>query len=311
MKVQMNRENDEYSQILRLEKPAGRVDVVLDTDTYNEIDDQYALSYLLRSDEKLDTRAIYAAPFSNRKAVTPAEGMEKSYREILNILSLNGREDLSPTARLGSEQYLADEKTPVHSPAAEDLAERAMNYSPEKPLYVVAIGAITNIASAILLNPEIIHRIVIVWLGGNAYFWPDNREFNLFQDVAAARIVFGCGVPLMPAFGIVDYCRVGPDVTLDWDDKPLMRLAHRERPSTRHAVGNAIYHRQLDGRAFLSDTDAFFLRKDNIRLSESQKVQLYEACAEYGSMLLSGDDVSQYDDPQIGQYRSIREAWAN
>jgi hypothetical protein len=101
MKVQMNRENDEYSQILRLEKPAGRVDVVLDTDTYNEIDDQYALSYLLRSDEKLDTRAIYAAPFSNRKAATPAEGMEKSYREILNILSLNGREDLSPTARLG------------------------------------------------------------------------------------------------------------------------------------------------------------------------------------------------------------------
>lgn len=215
MKVQMDRGNDEYSQILRLEKPAGRVDVVLDTDTYNEIDDQYALSYLLRSDEKLDTRAIYAAPFSNRKAATPAEGMEKSYREILNILSLNGREDLSPTARLGSEQYLADEKTPVHSPAAEDLAERAMNYSPEKPLYVVAIGAITNIASAILLNPEIIHRIVIVWLGGNAYFWPDNREFNLFQDVAAARIVFSCGVPLiqLPCMGVVSaFTTTGPEL---------------------------------------------------------------------------------------------------
>ena len=61
-----------------------------------------------------------------------------------------------------------------------------MNYTPEKPLYVLAIGAITNVASAILKNPEIIDRIVIVWLGGNALHWPENKEFNLYQDVAAA-----------------------------------------------------------------------------------------------------------------------------
>ena len=136
------------------------------------------------------------------------------------------------------------------------------------------------------------------------------RALEWLREVCGDRLILASNVPLMPAFGIVDYCRVGPDVTLDWDDKPLMRLAHRERPSTRHAVGNAIYHRQLDGRAFLADADAFFLRKDNIRLSESQKVQLYEACAEYGSVLLSGDDVSKYDDSRISQYRSIRDAWA-
>ncbi len=72
-----------------------------------------------------------------------------------------------------------------------------MNYTPEKPLYVLAIGAITNVASAILKNPDIIDRIVIVWLGGNVLHWPENKEFNLYQDVAAARIIFECGAALV------------------------------------------------------------------------------------------------------------------
>jgi len=105
----------------------------------------------------------------------------------------------------GSEQYLSDEKTPVISPAPEHLAKLAKSYSSDSPLYVVAIGAITNIASAILINPEIIDNIVVVWLGGNALHLNDTREFNMFQDVAAARIIFGCGVPLvqLPCGGVV------------------------------------------------------------------------------------------------------------
>ena len=191
--------------IRRLQKPAGPVDVVLDTDTYNEIDDQFALSYMIRNGEKLRVQAIYAAPFFNEKSVSPKDGMEKSFDEILTLLALLGREDLNPRVFKGSETYLHDEETPVSSPAACDLAERAMQYTPENPLYVVAIGAITNVASAILMNPAIRERIVVVWLGGNAHHWTDNREFNLAQDVAAARILFGCGVPLvqLPCMGVV------------------------------------------------------------------------------------------------------------
>ena len=73
---------DNAKLIQRLEKPKGRVDVVIDTDTYNEIDDQFALSYLIKSDEKLNLKAIYAAPFFNEKSTGPADGMEKSYQEI-------------------------------------------------------------------------------------------------------------------------------------------------------------------------------------------------------------------------------------
>ena len=136
------------SLLRRLTKPKGKIDVVLDTDTYNELDDQFALSYMMKNSDKLNVKALYAAPFLNDKSVSPKEGMEKSYDEILKLLTLLKREDLKAVTFKGSETYLTDEDTPVLSPAAEDLAKRAMDYTPEKPLYVVAIGAITNVASA-------------------------------------------------------------------------------------------------------------------------------------------------------------------
>lgn len=207
--------SDSETLIRRLQRPAGKIDVVLDTDTYNEIDDQFALSYMVKSAEKLTVKAVYAAPFFNEKSVSPKDGMEKSYDEILTLLTLLGRADLTANVFRGSEDYLPDEDTPILSPAAEDLAVRAMQYTPEKPLYVVAIGAITNVASAILLNPAIRERIVVVWLGGNAHHWTDNAEFNLAQDVAAGRILFGCGVPLvqLPCMGVVSSFAVSePDL---------------------------------------------------------------------------------------------------
>lgn len=206
---------DTITLLKRLERPVGPVDVVLDTDTYNEVDDQFALSYLVRSPEKLNLRAIYAAPFYNDKSSGPADGMEKSYQEILNILGLLCREDLKERVFRGSERYLLSEEEPVDSPAARHLVELAMEYGGEKPLYVVAIGAITNVASALLMKPEIAERIVVVWLGGNAHEWPGNWEFNLAQDVAAARIVFGCGVPLvqLPCMGVVSaFSTSGPEL---------------------------------------------------------------------------------------------------
>ncbi|MCM1135069.1 MAG: nucleoside hydrolase [Clostridium sp.] len=191
--------------VKRLSRPEGKIDVVLDTDTYNEIDDQFALAYLLRSEEKLNLRAIFAAPFDNAKSEGPADGMEKSFQEIHHILNLMEKQEYAGQVYRGSTAFLPDEETPLRSDAAEKLAELAMEYSPEKPLYVAAIGAITNVASALLLKPEITDRIVVVWLGGNAHGWPDNLEFNCMQDVAAARVVFNSGAALvqLPCMGVV------------------------------------------------------------------------------------------------------------
>ncbi|MCL2277102.1 MAG: nucleoside hydrolase [Treponema sp.] len=201
--------------LARLEKPKGKVDVVLDTDTFNEIDDQFALAFLIKSDEKSRLKGIYAAPFFNQNSLSPADGMEKSYNEILKILSLMKREDLYPLVKRGSANFLKNESEFVKSEAACSLSELAMNYTSEKPLYVISIGAITNIASAILMEPRIIDRIVIIWLGGNALHWVDNAEFNCGGDIAAGRIIFGCGAALvqLPCMGVVSaFTTSGPEL---------------------------------------------------------------------------------------------------
>ncbi|MBQ6892880.1 MAG: nucleoside hydrolase, partial [Clostridia bacterium] len=189
-------------RIKNISVPASPIDVVLDTDAYNEIDDQFAIAYLLKSSDKLNTKAIYAAPFSNPKSENTADGMEKSYLEILKVLDFMGEKR---EVFRGSNHFLKNEQTPVISDAARDLAARALEYSPEKPLYVVAIGAITNIASAIMLEPKVAENTVVVWLGSNALHYCDTREFNLIQDIAAARVVISSGVPfvLLPCMGVV------------------------------------------------------------------------------------------------------------
>lgn len=100
---------------------------------------------------------------------------------------------------------MANEHTAVISDAAKHLVALSRSYSPDRRLYVAAIGAITNVASAIILDESIADRIVVVWFGGHSYEWDDTREFNMLQDVAAARVVFKSNVPLvqLPCRGVV------------------------------------------------------------------------------------------------------------
>ncbi len=225
-------------RIKNLSIPEGRVDVVLDTDAYNEIDDQYAIAYLLKSKEKLNTKAIYAAPFFNRKSESPKDGMEKSYNEILKLISLL-REKVCVFK--GSERYLDNENTPVISSAAQDLAERVKNYSPQNPLYVVAIGAITNVASAILLNPEFAENAVVIWLGGHALHYHDTREFNMYQDVAAARVVMQSGVPFvqLPCMGVVSSFTVSKPELEFWLQGKNDLTDYLEKNTIKEAEGYA------------------------------------------------------------------------
>lgn len=267
-----------------MKTPEFPLDVVLDTDAYNEIDDQFAIAYLLRSKPQLNTLALYAAPFSNEIAATPEEGMEKSYDEILHVLKLC---DEQVEVYRGSKTYLPDEFTPVDSPAARDLVEKAMAHSPEKPLYVVAIGAITNVASALLLKPEIAQRIVIVWLGGHAYHYHDTTEFNMRQDFGAARVVMGCGAPFvqLPCRGVVsEFATSAPE---------LEKLFYNKNPLADYLARNTVRHMQerrgedaLWSKPIWDVTAVAWLLNEDDRFMESRVV----------AARLPGDD-GQYRDP--------------
>ena len=202
--------------IKNLSVPYGKIDVILDTDAYNEIDDQFAISYMLKCPDKFNVIGITAAPFYlPNKADNVADGMEKSYKEILKLLALADMQELNEKVLRGSTDYLKNETTPQSSEAADFIIESAKHYSPEKPLYVIAIGAITNVASAIIKAPEIAENIVIVWLGGHAHHMPDTYEFNMYQDVAASRVVMSSGVPFvqLPCMGVVSAFTVsGPEL---------------------------------------------------------------------------------------------------
>lgn len=199
-----------YDLLKNLEVPKGKVDAVIDTDTFNEVDDQFALAYMIKSREKINIKAIYAAPFHNDNSKSPKDGMEKSYAEIMRIIDYADAPELKDVVYKGAEQYLPNEKTAVESDAADNLIELARKYSPEKPLYVVAIAAITNVASAIIKAPEIAENIVIVWLGGHALHLGETYEFNMYQDIAAARVIFECDAPVvqLPCWGVITHFRI-------------------------------------------------------------------------------------------------------
>ena len=132
------------------------------------------------------------------------------------------------------------------------------------------------------------------------------RAMRFLRRVCGDKLILGCGVPLMPAFGLVDYCRIGCDVGPDWDDKPMMRWIHRERVSTKNSIVDTTCRRQLNGRAFMNDPDVFFLRDENCKLTDSQKEALYTANARYGGILLTSDDLNRWDDRKIALYKKIR-----
>ncbi len=115
-------------------------------------------------------------------------------------------------------------------------------------------------------------------------------------------LLLGCGVPLASTFGIFDYCRVGCDVGLDWNDRPHMRLLHRERVSSRNSVHSTIGRSPLDGRTFGCDPDVVFLR-DDARLTAEQRGILLYAAKELGSVLLTSDDMGRWDEGQRTAYQ--------
>lgn len=182
----------------------GGVPVVLDTDTYNEIDDQFAVAYALRSPEAMTVEAIYAAPFHNDRSSGPGDGMEKSYDEILRVLEALGDTRRDFVFR-GSKRFMPGPWKPVDSPAARDLIRRALAARQER-LHVIAVGAPTNVASAIVMEPRIKEKIVVVWLGGQPYDSDSAREFNLQQDPHASRVLFDTGIRLVniPTRGVSD-----------------------------------------------------------------------------------------------------------
>jgi len=89
----------------------------------------------------------------NHRSDNPSQGMERSYEEMLRILNKINRK-ANGFAYKGSRNYVSSDLKPERSDATDDMIQRALKHSPDDPLYVVAVGAITNVGNAILLEPK-------------------------------------------------------------------------------------------------------------------------------------------------------------
>ncbi len=120
--------------------------------------------------------------------------------------------------------------------------------------------------------------------------------FKFLREVLKDKLILGCGAALTPAYGLFDYMRIGPDVSLKFDDAFYMRFMHRERISTKITLRNTIYRSVFNDHLFKNDPDVFLLRDDNIELSFEQRKALITINALFGSVLMTSDNISEYDE---------------
>jgi hypothetical protein len=166
-----------------------KIRVIIDTDAYAEADDQFAIVHALLT-PKFDVVGIVAEQFGTG---TFPNSMEKSYEEINKIVQLMGLEEQVPVFR-GEEQALRDEKTAGHSEGAQFIVEEALKQD-DRPLFVLNIGAITNLAAAYLLNPEIADKLLAVWVGGGPYP-TGHMDFNSGNDLNAVNVILSSEMEL-------------------------------------------------------------------------------------------------------------------
>ncbi len=189
------------------EGPAVR-DVVLSADVGNEIDDQWAVAYLVASPEfnVLGFISAHAPPLVPPAAETSARIIEDVVRERL------GLGDQAPPIVVGAHQALSAEGEAQDSAGARFLIETSKNYSASQRLTVLAIGAATDVASAVMLDPSIVDRIELVAMGLKNRN-TGGQEFNLMNDIKAWQVLFDSALPI--TIGTFDVCAQNLGLTLE------------------------------------------------------------------------------------------------
>jgi purine nucleosidase len=170
--------------------PARRTRVIVNTDAKNEADDQYAIVHAILT-PSFEVHGIIPAHFGTRRG---DNSLAESREEVDTLLNLMGLADEVRVAN-GAPTTLPDERTAVRSPGADLIIAEALR-DDSRTLYVAFYGPLTDMASALLLAPQIADRdVIVVWIGGGP--WPaGGAEFNLSNDIHAANVVFRSKLPV-------------------------------------------------------------------------------------------------------------------
>lgn len=126
------------------------------------------------------------------------------------------------------------------------------------------------------------------------------EAMDFLRECVGDKLILGCGVPLGPAFGVVDACRISCDVDLSYGGKFYNSMSiNNELPSAQNAINNSMFRRHLNGRAFLNDPDVFFLRDHNLTFTWGQKLLLAKINNLFGRVLFVSDDAGEYSEAEL------------
>lgn len=182
------------------DQPAVRV--IVDNDFAGDPDDLVQLAHHLLC-PSVALRAVISSHLRPGDGFDPgphsAANGARRVAELAEVLGV----DLSGVLVVGSEDALDDERTPKPSAGVDRIVAEARRTDTEQPLFVACGGGLTEVASALLLAPDVADRMTVVWIGGGedpAIAVPPpgdpTPEYNLGIDLAAARVVLASRVPL-------------------------------------------------------------------------------------------------------------------
>ena len=131
------------------------------------------------------------------------------------------------------------------------------------------------------------------------------KSYRFLKETLKGKTILGCGATLVNCIDNFDYLRIGPDVSLEWDDVFYMRLFHRERPSSKVTLQNTIFRSILNDRWFGNDPDVFLLRDNNVKMNVDQKKSLAVINSLFSSVLMTSDDIGTYDEEKEKQLQGV------
>jgi purine nucleosidase len=175
-------------------KPRYRV--IIDNDFGGDPDGLFQLTHALLS-PSIDVRAVIGSHLNVNdgfdKSNMQAEHAANEARQVMNLMKLAG----TVPVIAGSNFAMQNDSTPVKSDAVNFIIKEAMRRDTKLPLFVVCGAGLTEIASAVLTQPEIADKITLIWIGGPEYLDlaapPPNYstpEYNLNIDIHAAKVIF-------------------------------------------------------------------------------------------------------------------------
>ena len=185
--------NNEQGRELAVLPPEGsKLPVIVDSDTASEVDDQHAITLALLSEDRFEIKGFVGAQFGDQAGT---EGPEQSAQEIKKILELMDLSNRYPVV-CGCSRPLPYRTVPSSSKGVDFILECSRSFTDEHPLWIVGLGAATDIASAYLTDPSIAKRCIVLWHGRTR--WPESAwNFNVFNDIRAAQVLFESSLRLI------------------------------------------------------------------------------------------------------------------